>query len=139
MRIEAEIPAEVEEAEIVEPQDAIGYPALDRGDRRLLVIEEEKLQRLDAGRATPVMGIGFHHQRGRRDQVVHDEGTGAVEFDAGILRARFEHDDLVLCQAIEKVGIGRLELNITVWSPAASSDSIPASTSAIVPPASSCH
>lgn len=113
-RIEADIPAEIEETEIIQPRDAIGDTSLHRRDGRLLVIEEEKLQRLDAGRATPVMRIGFYQRAVAGDQLRHDEGSGAVKHDSRILCASLEHDYLALGESIEKIGIGRVQIEKTV-------------------------
>ena len=41
---------------------------------------------------------------------MHDKWARAVEFDAEILRARFEHDDFVLRESVEKVGVGGIEI-----------------------------
>ena len=54
------IPGEVEEAEVIEPEDAIRCATLDGGDGRLLVIEKYEFEPVNGRRAAPVVLIGFH-------------------------------------------------------------------------------
>ena len=108
--VKTSIAGEVEEAVVVEAQNAIGNAALHRGNRRLLVVKEEEFKRVDCWRAAPIILIRSHDRAVARDQLFHDERAAAVEDFAGILSARFENDDLVLRQTIEKIRVGRIKL-----------------------------
>ena len=109
-RVEAIVAGEVEKAEVVEPQDAISHATLYGGNRGLLVIEKEELKPFYSGRAAPIMPIGFHNRAVARQQLFHDEGAAAIEYFARFLSAGFEYDDLVLREPIEKIRIGRFDV-----------------------------
>ena len=103
--MEVHIAGEADEAGIVQAHDAVNGTALYGGDAGLLIIEEDELEVVDAGRATPVVLVGVHDGAVAGDDLIQDEWSGAIEIDADILRARLENDEFVVGQVVEKVWI----------------------------------
>ena len=103
--VEVGVAAEAQEAGVVEAHDAVSGSALHGGDARLLIVKEDKLQAVDAGRAAPIALVGAHDGAVASDDRFQHKRSRAVEVDANVLGAALENDKFVVGQVIQKVRV----------------------------------